>query len=143
MDLNGTMFELKGKTFGGQDFDITTLKGKPVVVYYWASWNGAAINDVRKISAAINGMKGKVELVCVNLDNASGNAQEFLKKNALPGTQLYSQGGLESALATQYGITVLPNMFLIGADGKVINRSLQANVLGDELDKLFEEKKDK
>ncbi len=140
LDLEGKDFELVGQTLGAAaSFDVKTLKGKPVVVYYWASWNGAAPGDFNKIRQAMLPNAGKVELVCVNLDNAQGDAVNFLKANNIAGTHLFGQGGLESALATQYGITVLPNMFLIGADGKVVSRSVQSSTLEDELKKVVKE----
>ena len=140
LDLEGKDFDLAGATLGAAaPFNITSLKGKPVVVYYWASWNGAAPGDFNKIRQAMLPYAGKVELVCVNLDNAQGDAVNFLKANNIAGTHLFGQGGLESALATQYGITVLPNMFLVGADGKVVSRSVQSSTLEDELKKVVKE----
>ena len=55
----------------------------------------------------------------------------------------FQAGGLDSRLATQYGITVLPNMFLIGADGKAVSRNVQATTLEEELKKVVKETKDK
>lgn len=140
LDLEGKDFDLTGQTLGaGASFDIKTLKGKPTVVYYWASWNGAATSDFNKIRLALQTYTGKVELVCVNLDNAQGDAVKFLQANNVAGTHLFASGGLDSALATQYGITVLPNMFLVGADGKVVSRSVQASTLEDELKKVVKD----
>ena len=141
--LEGKEFELASQTIGaGNAFDIKSLRGKPVVVYYWASWNGAAPGDFKKVAAALDTQAGKVELVCVNLDNAVGDAVKFLQAGKIAGTHLFEAGGLESRLATQYGITVLPNMFLLGADGKVVSRSVQASTLEEELKKVVKETKD-
>jgi hypothetical protein len=51
--------------------------------------------------------------------------------------QLYQPGGLESPLARQYGIMVLPNLFLVGKDGKVVSRTVQMSNLEDEVKKLM------
>ena len=51
--------------------------------------------------------------------------------------RLFVPGGLESPLATQYGVMVLPNLFLVGKDGKVISRSVQTGTVEDELKKLL------
>ena len=143
LGLEGKEFELASQTIGaGNAFDIKSLRGKPVVVYYWASWNGAAPGDFKKVAAALDTQAGKVELVCVNLDNAVGDAVKFLQAGKIAGTHLFEAGGLESRLATQYGITVLPNMFLLGADGKVVSRSVQASTLEEELKKVVKETKD-
>jgi hypothetical protein len=39
-------------------------------------------------------------------------------------------------LATQYGVMVLPNLFLVGRDGKVVSRTVQVATLEDEVRKL-------
>ena len=144
LDLEGKDFELAGATLGAATpFNIAALKGKPVVVYYWAGWNSAATSDFNRIRQAMLPLAGKAELVCVNLDNAQADAVNFLKANNVGGTHLHSPGGLDSPLAVQYGITVLPNMFLIGADGKVVSRSVQSSTLEEELRKVVKETKDK
>ena len=82
-----------------------------------------------------------MELVCVNLDNTAEEAITYLHKSPVPGVHLFKAigqlAGMESPLATQYGIMVLPNMFLVGKDGKVISRTVQINSLDTELVKLL------
>ncbi|MFM7150708.1 MAG: hypothetical protein ACKO23_12775, partial [Gemmataceae bacterium] len=108
LDLEGQPMPLTGPILGQANgsFDITQLQGKLVVVYYWASWNGQAAGDFAKLKALVDGSKGAVEVVCVNLDASSDDASTFLGKNNAPGTHLHMPGGLESKLATQYGVMV-------------------------------------
>jgi hypothetical protein len=82
------------------------------------------------------GEKG-LEMLSVNLDNSAEEAVAFLKRSPAPGAHLYQPGGLDSPLATQYGVMVLPNMFLVGKDGKLVSRSVQMNTLEDEVKKLL------
>lgn len=139
LNLEGQELELVAETLGAnQKFNINTLKGKTVVVYYWASWNPQIAEDFKKLKTlmSVYGPKG-VELVCVNLDNAPGDAVNFLKSNQMTiGTHLYQQGGLDSDLAVQYGVMVLPNLFVVDVGGKVTNRNAQVVSLEDELKKL-------
>ena len=51
----------------------------------------------------------------------------------MPWTQLYSDGDLDSPLAEELGIAMVPTMILVGADGKVIDR----NVLATDIDRLL------
>jgi len=139
LSLEGTTLEFTGPKLGSGDaFDVAALKGKTVVVYYWASWNGQSANDFGKLKSILNtfGPKG-LELISVNLDNSAGDAQNFVAQNSVPGTHVHQTGGLESPLATQYGIFVLPNLFLINKEGKVVSRNAQLATLEDELKKLL------
>ncbi len=137
LDLEGKPLELSGPTLAGGTLDVATLRGKVVVVYYWASWNQQCVGDFAKLKLLLDtyGAKG-VELVGVNLDTGAEEATGLMKRSPAPGTHLHSAGGLEGKLAADYGIMVLPNLFLVGADGKVVSRSVQMSNLEDELKKL-------
>jgi hypothetical protein len=147
LSLEGSVLNLAGPVLGGgAQFNVKAHLGKAVVVYYWASWNELAATDFAKIQLAMKTFPGKVELVCVNLDNGAGEALNFLKSSPIDGTHLHLPGGLESPLAVQYGITALPAMFLVGPDGKVVSRTVGAPTLDEELNKLLrgpDDKKDK
>jgi len=138
LNAEGQPFALTSSTLGDKTpFDVTKLKGSNVVVYYWASWNSQCVGDFAKLKAVMAAYSSKgVQLVCVNLDNADAEAMQFLKANALPATHLHTPGGLESAPATQYGINVLPNLFIVDVAGKVTNRTAQVATLEDELKKI-------
>lgn len=140
LDLEGKRIELAGPKLGTQEtFDISALSGKVVVIYYWASWNGQCASDFNRLKALQVQYKSKgLELVCINLDNNQMDAVTFLRNNNLDAVQMHQQGALESPLAQQYGILVLPNLFLVGKDGKVASRSVQISGLEDEIKKLLE-----
>src|SRR5207245_9626783 len=76
----------------------------------------------------------RLEIVCINLDSSPPVAGTSLSSG--PGIQLFQPGGLESSLANQYGIVVLPTMFLVGSDGKVVNRNIQIATVEEEIKKL-------
>lgn len=139
LDLEGKRLELAGNVLGSnQAFSLSQLGGKVVIVYYWASWNQQCVDDFARLKTllATYGSKG-VELVCVCLDNTAGEAVAFLQRNPAPGIHLFKEGGSEaSPLAKDYGIWVLPNLFLVGKDGKVVSRTVQINGLEDEIKKL-------
>ena len=61
-----------------------------------------------------------------------------MQKTQAPGIHLYQGGGLDSPMAVQYGVMVLPNMFLVGKDGKVVSHTVQMTSLEDEIKKLTE-----
>ena len=119
-------------------FDIDEQKGKIVVVYYWASWNTQSVGDFTKLKALLEANKGAgVDLVAINLDGKADEAKAYFGRQSPPGTHLYQTGGLEGKLATDYGIMVLPQVFLVGKDGKVVNRNVQVNALDEEIKKLL------
>lgn len=134
--------ELSAPTLDGAPFDISQLKGKAVAVYYWASYCQSCPREfamLKQIQANL-GAKG-VEIVCVNLDDSPQDATRFLQSNPLRAIHVYQQakngGGLNSPLATHYGINGLPTVFVLDREGKVISRTLQVNDLEDALKKAL------
>ena len=138
MESEGQPFTLTGTSLANpsQTFDITSMKDKMVVVYYWASWNGQTLGDFAKLKLIMEtyGPKG-LDLVCVNLDTTSEEAATFLKRSPFTAQHLYQPGGLEGKLATDYGIQVLPQVFLVGKDGKVVGKNLQISTVEEEIKK--------
>src|SRR5206468_9170123 len=109
------------------------------IVYYWASWNSQSIGDFAKLKLILDANKD-VELVTINLDNTAEEARTFLTKSPAPGVHLHQDGGLDSKLAADYGVTLPPNMFLIGKDGKCLSASVHAATVEDEIKKAAEKK---
>ncbi len=141
LSSDGKELELSGPVLGtNQPYDLARQRGKVVVVYYWASWNQQCAADFFKLRTLANTFDGKgLEIVCVNLDNSPAEAVAFIRQNQAPGTHLYQPpGGLDSPLAVQYGVMVLPNLFLVGKDGKVISHTVQMSGLEDELKKQLD-----
>ena len=132
----GQPLSLQGTTIGGAPFNLTTMKGKVVLVHYWATWCEPCKQDLTalKALAARFGDKG-FALVGVNLDSEKPSAEKYLQGNRLAWPQLYAPGGLDSPLANQLGVLTLPQMLLVDQQGKVVNRNVQVGELEVELQK--------
>ncbi|HTU93352.1 MAG TPA: thioredoxin-like domain-containing protein [Gemmataceae bacterium] len=138
LELEGKPLALSGPTLSDPNitFDIDQKRGKVVIVYYWASWNNQCTSDFAKLKGMMDANAGKLDVVGVNLDNSLDEARKYLQSTPAPGTHLHQDGGLESKMATDYGIQVLPTIFVVGKDGKVVNRNGQIANLEDEVKKL-------
>jgi thiol-disulfide isomerase/thioredoxin len=141
IDLPGKKLELTAPQLQtGAPFDVGSVKDKLVVVYFWASTNSQCIGDLARLNKVADTYPGKVEMVYVSLDDTPQQAIAYLKSTPVKGVHLYQPppqgtGGMNSALALQYGLNGLPTAFLIGRDGRVTSRSLQVGVLENELKK--------
>lgn len=140
LDAEGKPLELQGPNITtGQPFSAAQAGGKVLVVYYWASWSSSLAEDAKKLRelATAYGPKG-LELVTVCLDDEPKAAAQAVSGLGLPGAHLHLPGGVDrSPLAAGYGIQVVPHVFLVGKDGKVISRSAQITTLEDDLKKMM------
>lgn len=131
----GKPIDFAGTTIDGKSFRLAALKGKPVIIHYWATWCEPCKQDMkllRRLQAAY--ARRGVEIVGVNVDGARDQAVTFLRENKLPWIQLYEEGGLESSpLANRLGVQTLPTMLLVDANGRVVRHNVRAAELDDEL----------
>jgi hypothetical protein len=137
LECEGKEMELAGPQLAGGAYDLTASRGKVVVVYYWASWNQQATGDFVKLKQMLDANAGKgVDVVCINLDSSAEEASAGIKRVGAVGIQLHQAGGLDCKLASDYGIMVLPNLFLVGKDGKIVSRTVQTANIEEEVKKL-------
>lgn len=132
----GKSVDLRGPTLDGKLVSLAAYRGRAVLVHYWATWCEPCKQDMvllKKLQAKY--VKQGFSLIGVNLDSERATAQAFLQSNSLPWPQLHEPGGLDSRLATELGIITLPTMILVDSQGKVLNRSIHAGELDDELAK--------
>ncbi len=136
----GQPLELSGPSLPtGRTFDVASLRGKAVIVYYCASWSTTLADDARKLQSLLReyGPKG-VELVVVSLDHDARAAVEALNTHRLPGVHLFAPGGLDaSPLANAYGILVVPHVLVADKNGRIINRAAQIATLEEDLKKAL------
>lgn len=126
LDLVGKPMSLKGLDLRGQSIDTANLKGKTVLINFWATMAGPARRDLPELVKLHAKYKAKgFEIIGVDLDNEKADVEAFLQTTPLPWPQVFEPGGLDGRLAVEFGIISLPTMILIDADGKVVNRNLR------------------
>jgi thiol-disulfide isomerase/thioredoxin len=140
MSIEGRPWELTAQavSLNGLPFGPDKLRGKVVVVYYWADWCQSTPADFAKLKQLAQTYRSQgLEVVGISVDDDQAKAEAFLKQHNPVGYQLFAPGGLESPLAQHYGLIIFPNIFLVGRDGKVISRTLEAAGLEDEVKKAI------
>jgi thiol-disulfide isomerase/thioredoxin len=133
LNLLGQPMQVKGVTTQGQEFDLSAMKGKVVLVDFWATWCGpcrAELPNVKKLYEKYHGQG--FEVIGISLDNSETELTKFLEKEKLPWPSIYKQA---NELADDYGVFFIPLAILVGPDGRV----LSLNARGQELDRLLEQ----
>ena len=125
LDIKGQALKLHGAGLNGGSVDIASYKGKVVLVLFWATWCKPCTDDLPEFRALYEKYHDRgFEVIGVNLDSEKDDIQPYLKEYRVTWPQIYEPGSFESAPARTFGIISLPTMFLVGDDGKVINRSV-------------------
>lgn len=139
LDSKGEPFRLKGTSLTDMPVNISSFKDKVVVVIYWANWSEPLVRDLPQIRALYEKYHDRgMEIVGVSLDATKEDAQAWVAEHKVDWTQLFEPGGLEgSPLAVDYGIILLPSVFVIDQEGKVAYRGTAAEELEPVLSALL------
>jgi thiol-disulfide isomerase/thioredoxin len=136
LESEGKTLVLSGNTLDGKAVSLDLLRGRTVLIHYWATWCEPCKQDLTLLKQAqAKYAKQGFALLGINLDSDQATAIKYLQSNPLSWPQMYEPGGLDSRLATDLGILTLPTMLLIDKDGKVVNRNIYAAELDAELGK--------
>jgi thiol-disulfide isomerase/thioredoxin len=140
-DKLGRPLVVAGVTVQGKPFSTDSLKGKVVIVDFWATWCGpcrAALPELIEFYQA-NKDKG-LEIVGVSCDSRKPDLQTFLKENPdMSWPNLFGPSGANGwhALAAKYQVNSVPTMYIIDRDG-ILRRIDNGRFAKREIQKLID-----
>jgi thiol-disulfide isomerase/thioredoxin len=106
------------KTLAGETFSLAKLKGKPVLLDFWATWCGPCRKSMPVLEKIAREFKDSdLVILGVNTGEDRDVVEEFLEKTPLGYPAVLSG---ESGILESYSVTAYPTFILIGRDGKII-----------------------
>jgi peroxiredoxin len=134
----GTKPDFAQADVNGKQVKLSDLRGKYVLVDFWASWCGPCRAENPNVVAMYNKYHGQgFEVLGVSLDGKKEPWVKAIETDGLAWTQLSDLQGWKNAVAVQYGIAAVPQNFLVDPQGKVIAKNLRGEELQAKLAQLF------
>ncbi|MDD3948461.1 MAG: TlpA disulfide reductase family protein [Anaerolineaceae bacterium] len=129
----GKPFTADLKTLDGKTLKLPDdMKGKVVVIDFWASWCGPCRQFAKYLKKFDDKYKDKgVVVIGINLDDDKKNLDAYLKEHPdYTWMQTFSGQGWQDPTAKKYGIDAIPSLWVIGKDGNVVSDNARADLEG-------------
>ncbi|MDR6733510.1 TlpA disulfide reductase family protein [Sphingobacterium sp. 2149] len=119
-------------------FDLASLRGKYVLIDFWASWCAPCRAENPHLIKAYAELKDKnFEIVGVSLDSNKDVWEHAVKQDGLPWIHVCDLKGWKNEAAVLYGISSVPQNFLLDPNGVIIGSNLRGEDVADKISKLI------
>ncbi len=131
------------KTLDGRSFTLAEMKGKTVLVVFWATWCGPCVGEVPSLVEAFEKFRGRKDFVMIGVsrDFEESALRNFLNANpkaAWP--QAFGEDGGVPAAVEAFGVWSVPAIFLIGPDGRIVAADLRGEETVQEIERTLKGK---
>lgn len=122
----------------GKTIALKDLRGKYVLVDFWASWCGPCMAEVPNVKKVYEKFHAKgFEVIGISLDEKKEAWTNAIAKHSLNWLHVSSLKGWKCPVAALYSVTGIPATFLLDPDGKIIARNLRGEELMEEVAKVL------
>lgn len=138
LEVGGLAPEIQLKTMDGADIKLSSLRGKIVLIDFWASWCGPCRKENPNVVNLYNQYKNKgFEIFGVSLDDNPDKWKAAVQKDGLIWKHGSDLRGWQNIAAQTYQVNSIPFTVLLDKNGRIIAKGLRGEELANKLAELL------
>ncbi len=130
--------DIEEENIYGKKVKLSSLKGKMVLLSFWASWDDKSRNENKNLLKIYSKYKSKgFEIYQVSLDRSKILWEGAIENDKLPWINVSDLQFTDSYAARIYNVQQLPANYLISKKGEIIGKDLFGRILDEKLNDLL------
>ncbi len=132
--------QMKFTALDGREVDLAQLRGKVVLIDFWATWCGPCKEELPNVRANYVKYHDRgFEVIGVSLDTEKDKQKlmDYVREHDLPWPQHFDGRMWKNEFAVRYAINGIPAMFLLDQNGRVVSTNARGEALEREVKRLL------
>ena len=139
LDAVGKPLDIKFTALDGREVDLSQMKGKVVLLDFWATWCGPCVGEIPHVKEAYEKLHPKgFEVVGISFDNEKGRLTDFVQTHDMPWPQYFDGKQWQNKYGVEYAIESIPTMWLVDKNGNLADSNARDDLQG-KVEKLLAE----
>jgi thiol-disulfide isomerase/thioredoxin len=138
--LSHTPFEMKFTALDGREVDVAKLRGKVVLIDFWATWCNPCIAELPNVKTVYEQYRDKgFEIIGISVDSEKDRRKfaDLVAAEGVTWPQHFDGKGWDNQYALEYTVTGVPAMLLLDQKGFLVSTDARGEKLGAEVKRLL------